>query len=58
MVWVEYNELNNLGNLILKHYNSLDNKRLNTLFQENRNMWLTHMGMLDFFKNNFIKNEG
>lgn len=55
VVWVEYDELNTLEHSILNHYNSLNKQKLNNHFLKNRNMWLTQMGMLDFFKNSFIK---
>ena len=57
MVWVEYDELDKLEALILAHYSSMNDEELNDLFLKNRKMWLIHMGMLDFFKNSFIRNE-
>ncbi|MGB0982318.1 MAG: exostosin domain-containing protein [Winogradskyella sp.] len=53
MVWVDFDEIDKINDLILAHYNKMNTEHLNSLFSKNRIMWQEHLGMLDFFKKSF-----
>lgn len=50
VVWVEYNELHKLEELVFQHYSKFNETTLNEFFYQNRKMWLDNMGMVEFFK--------
>ena len=55
VVWVEYDEIEELDKRILSFHKKLNTEKLNKLFNDNRKLWEDKLTLKKFFDNYEIK---